>query len=231
MSFSHDLPPVSNTTIRNVHRDFGEWHLGRPYYLLWALDVDAEPVRQRVAAAQRHLSGLLLDGYLRQPHITVGLCGFPSPAPVHNDDFGAELLHRQIDALKGLQPEAFDIEIGALDGFSSAPYLAVHDGSRHVERLHACLNLAPQLPAHADYRPHVTVGLYGGAWPLDAVHARLAAFVPADALRQRITRISLLGYASGEIGGKLIRIADYDFAHARCIPAAGGAELLPFPLP
>lgn len=231
MPFSHDLPPTPDTTIRNVRRDFGEWHLGRPYYLLWALDVDVAPVRQRVAAAQQHLSGLLLDGYLRQPHITVGLCGFPSPAPVHVDDFGAALLHRQIDALNGLKPEAFDIEIGALDGFSSAPYLAVHENGRHIERLRACLNLAPQMLAHADYRPHVTVGLYGDMWPLDAVHARLAAFSPGDTLPLRISRISLLGYASGEIGGALTRIADYDFARARCIPAADGAQLLPFPLP
>ena len=85
--------------------------------------------------------------------------------------------------------------------------------------------------AHADYRPHVTVGLYGDVWPLGTVHAQLAAFSAGDTLRLRISRISLFGYASGEIGGPLTRIADYDFAHARCIPAAGGAELLPFPLP
>lgn len=231
MPFSHDLPPTSNTTVRNVRRDFSEWHLGRPYYLLWALDVDVTPVRQRVAATQQHLSGLLLDGYLRQPHVTVGLCGFPSPAPVHEDDFGPELLHKQIEALNGLRPEAFDIEIGALDGFSSAPYLTVHDGNGHIERLRSCLSHAPQMLAHGDYRPHVTVGLYGGAWPLDAVHARLAAFSAGDALRLRITRISLFGYASGEIGGRLSRIADYDFVSSRCIPAADCTELLPFPLP
>ena len=231
MSFSHDLPLTSNTTIRNVRRDFSEWHLGRPYYLLWALDVDVAPVRRRVAAARRHLSGLLLDGYLRQPHITVGLCGFPSPEPVHTDDFGAALLHSQIDALNGLRPEAFDIDIGALDGFTSAPYLTVHDSGGHIQGLHASLNPPPQLLAHADYRPHVTVGLYGDVWPLGTVHAQLAAFSAGDTLRLRISRISLFGYASGEIGGPLTRIADYDFAHARCIPAAGGAELLPFPLP
>jgi hypothetical protein len=54
------LSPSSAKTIRNVQRDFPEWHLGRPHYLLWALDVDLEPVRQRVAAAQRHLSTRLL---------------------------------------------------------------------------------------------------------------------------------------------------------------------------
>ena len=57
------LSPSSAKTIRNVQRDFPEWHLGRPHDLLWALDVDLEPVRQRVAAAQRHLSTRLLAGY------------------------------------------------------------------------------------------------------------------------------------------------------------------------
>ena len=51
------LSPSSAKTIRNVQRDFPEWHLGRPHDLLWALAVDLEPVRQRVAAA---LSSVLM---------------------------------------------------------------------------------------------------------------------------------------------------------------------------
>ncbi|ENO84854.1 2'-5' RNA ligase family protein, partial [Thauera linaloolentis] len=219
MPFTHDMPPSPATTIRNARRDFHEWHLGRPHYLLWALDVDLAPVRQRMEAAQHHLSGLLLDDYVRQPHITVSLCGFPSIAPLHTDDFGASLLHAQIDALNRLRPAAFDIGIGALDGFTSAPYLAVDDRDGHIGRLHACLRLAPEALAHADYRPHVTVGLYGGAWPLADVRTRLARFTPGGPLRLRISRLSLLGYASTEIGGRLTPVADYDFARARCSPA------------
>ena len=65
-------------TLRNERRDFGDWHRGRPHYLLWAIDVDLPAVRSRITAAQRALDGLLLDGYRRQPHITLALCGFPA---------------------------------------------------------------------------------------------------------------------------------------------------------
>ena len=65
-------------TLRNERRDFPEWHRGRPHYLLWAIDTDLAAVRARVVAAQRALDGLLLDGYRRQPHITLALCGFPA---------------------------------------------------------------------------------------------------------------------------------------------------------
>lgn len=218
------------TTIRNVQRDFPDWHLGRPHYLLWALDVDVDPVRQRVAAAQQHLSARLLAGYLRQPHITISLCGFPSAAPCHLDDFGAETLQQQIDALHRLRPEPFAIEIGALDGFSSAPYLSVSDSDGHIERLRASLDLCPHPLARNDYRPHVTIGLYADAWPLEEIEAEMARFAPGEPLQLDISRISLLAYASKEIGGTLTPVADYEFGRGQGRTRCHGTGILPFPL-
>ena len=77
---------AAGQTLRNERRDFPEWHLGRPHYALWAVDVDLPDVRQAVAGAEAHLDGLLLDGYRRQPHITLALCGFPTAEPQHPDD-------------------------------------------------------------------------------------------------------------------------------------------------
>lgn len=200
-------------TIRNVRRDFHEWHLGRPRYLLWALDVDTAPVRQRVLAAQHHLSGLLLDDYARQPHVTLSLCGFPSTAPCHADDFGAETLHRQIAGLQRMRPRPFEIRIGSLSSFTSAPYLEVDDAGAHIARLRT--GLAGGRLNHPDgsYTPHVTVGLYADAWPTTDVHERLCRFDESAPLDLRIGRISLFGYRSADIGGALTRIADYDFEH------------------
>jgi hypothetical protein len=45
----------------------------------WALDVDTPELRQAVSRAECHLSGLLLDDYRRQPHVTLDLCGFRPP--------------------------------------------------------------------------------------------------------------------------------------------------------
>ena len=225
------LTPSSAKTIRNIQRDFPEWHLGRPHYLLWALDVDLEPVRQRVAAAQNHLSARLLDGYVREPHITLSLCGFPSVAPRQLDDFGADLLHRQIDALHRLRPQAFTIAIGALDGFSSAPYLSVADSGGHIERLRASLDLCPHPLARTDYRPHVTIGLYADAWPLADIEAELARFAPGAPLRVEVSRLSLLAYASAQVGGTLTRVADYDFATSPHTLVTHQTGILPFSLP
>ena len=225
------LTPSSAKTIRNIQRDFPEWHLGRPHYLLWALDVDLEPVRQRVAAAQNHLSARLLDGYVREPHITLSLCGFPSVAPRQLDDFGADLLHRQIDALHRLRPQAFTIAIGALDGFSSAPYLSVADSGGHIERLRASLDLCPHPLARTDYRPHVTIGLYAHAWPLAEIEAELAGFAPGAPLRVEVSRLSLFAYVSAQIGGSLIRVADYEFGQGQGRSICHRTGILPFALP
>ncbi|MDQ3060359.1 MAG: 2'-5' RNA ligase family protein [Pseudomonadota bacterium] len=198
-------------TIRNVRRDFSEWHLGRPRYALWALDVDVAPVRQRVQAAQDHMADWLLDGYQRQPHITLTLCGFPSDAPRHADDFGAEALRAQLDALRQARPRSFEIDIGALASFTSAPYLSVHDEGGHIAALRGCLTGGEGQEPGFVYMPHVTVGLYADAWPLSAVQARLDSFACDGPLRLRVAGISLMAYATGEIGGPLTRMADYDF--------------------
>jgi len=203
----------ASLTIRNVRRDFAEWHLGRPHYLLWAIDVDTPQVRQRVLAAQGQLSGLLLDDYSRQPHVTLSLCGFPSTAPCHADDFGAAALHGQVARLQHESPRPFEIRIGSLNSFASAPYLEVDDAGAHIARLRACL--APGERKHPDgsYTPHVTVGLYADAWPTRDIHDRLCRFAGGAPLDLRIERISLFGYRSAEIGGALTRFADYDFVH------------------
>jgi 2'-5' RNA ligase len=198
-------------TIRNVRRDFPEWHLGRSRYALWALDVDVAPVRQRMQAAQSHLAGLLLDGYHRQPHITLSLCGFPSDAPRHADDFGAEALRAQLDALRQARPGPFEIDIGALASFTSAPYLSVHDEGGHIAALRRCLASGDVSALDGAYTPHVTVGLYADAWPLSAVQARLESFACDGPLRLCVAGVSLMAYAAGEIGGPLGRMADYHF--------------------
>jgi hypothetical protein len=54
------------------------------------------------------------------------------------------------------------------------------------------------------------VGLYADAWPTAAVQARLDSFACAAPLRLRVTGVSLMAYAAGEIGGELGRVADYD---------------------
>lgn len=201
-------------TLRNVRRDFPEWHLGRPVYALWALDFDTAAVLPRLAAAQAELADLLLDGYCRQPHITLSLCGFPKAVPCHADDFGAELLSAQLAALQHARPTAFEIEIGGLATFSSVPYFTVHAPGGELPTLRACLAATNAAGSPVDYTPHITVGLYAGAWPMAEVQARLHRLAWGDRLRLPVLGIRLLSYAATEIGGPLQCLASYDFASA-----------------
>jgi 2'-5' RNA ligase len=199
-------------TLRNERRDFPEWHLGRSHYALWALDLDSAAVRQRVHAAQRHLADYLLEGYCRQPHVTVGLCGFLSAAPEHADDFGPAALQVQLTALRQLPPAPFGLRVGGLDSFSSVPYLGVQADAGALELLRQCLASAGMNATAGHYTPHVTVGLYAGVWPLSELQTQFDRFTDHGELRVPVRGISLVSYAASEIGGPLTTLADYDFA-------------------
>lgn len=199
-------------TIENVRRDFPEWHLGRPHYALWALDVDTAPIRDAMAAAAAHLDGLLLGGYRRQAHITLALCGFPTDTPRHADDFGPDALARHVAALEASGIEAFTLQIGGLASFSSAPFLAVHDVGGGIARLRHALTGSAAEPGGA-YTPHLTVGLYAGAWPTAALLPRLDAFEAGPPLGCRIDGVSLMRYAAPDIGGPLETIGRFRFGH------------------
>lgn len=213
---THPHLPAGGHCLRNVHRDFVEWHRGRSRYVLWAIDVNLPVVQLRIDAAKAHLDGLLLDGYVRQPHITLALCGFPGTAPLLSDEFGAAVLERQIAALQQSPVEPFDILIGELSSFASAPYLSVTDHSGGIEHIRACLDAGSDAGSdtHA-YTPHVTVGLYADAWPTDSVRPRLTAFAPCPAVPLRVTQIGLFAYAPPCIGGRLEPLASYDLVEKR----------------
>lgn len=218
---------AAGTTLQNLRRDFPEWHLGRPRYALWALDVDLPPVRSALADAGTALAGLLLDDYRRQAHITLALCGFPTAAPCHPDDYGPAQLEQQIAALHAQAGAPFEVEIGGLGSFTSAPFLAARDVDGSIGRLRQALCGTRPEPG-GPYTPHVTVGLYDGAWPTAQVRARLGHVSPV-ALRCPITRVSLMSYAAPEIGGELEILGEFELASKRWTWRQDGLFLCPHP--
>lgn len=204
---------AAGQTLRNVRRDFHEWHLGRPHYALWAIDVDLPAVRSLAEQAAGQLGDVLLDGYRRQPHITLALCGFPTQQPVLPDDFGPAGLDWQLDALLRLAGAPFMVEIGGLASFTSAPFLAVRDVDGGIGRLRQAL-CGPRAEPGGPYTPHVTVGLYGGEWPTGPLLERLDEG-GRDRVRCAVTRLSLMVYAASDIGGPLTTLGEFDLAH-RC---------------
>lgn len=180
----------------SIRRDFVEWHRGRQPYVFWALDVDTPAVAASVARYACLLGDALLDGYLRQPHVTLDVCGFPS---------------RQLAALRLARPGPFSIGIGEADSFRSAPYLTVLDTAGGIAALRRCLAIDGAHRLLGDYVPHVTIGLYARSLVFSAIRERLLAG-RYDGLVFPVERLSLMGYAPAEIGGQLRCLADYRLA-------------------
>lgn len=193
----------------SVRRDFVEWHRGRQPYVFWGLDVDTPVVAGRVAVTAGHLGAWLLDGYARQPHVTLDVCGFPCVRPGDIDEFGCDLLASQVAALRAAGPAPFAIEIGDPDSFLSAPYLAVRDRVGGIAALRRCLAINGAHRLFGDYVPHVTLGLYADAVPFEVVLSRLFACRIPEKLVCAVDRLSLMAYAPAEIGGQLVCLADF----------------------
>lgn len=193
----------------SVRRDFVEWHLGRQPYVFWALDVDTPAVAERVLRYSQLLGDCLLEGYLRQPHVTLDVCGFPAWQPGRDDEFGRELLAGQLAALREARVAPFSIEVGDPDSFLSAPYMAVADLDGGIAALRRCLAINGEHRLFGDFVPHVTIGLYAEARPFEQVRERLLAGRFHEGLVLPVQRLSLMSYAPGEIGGRLRCLADY----------------------
>ncbi len=204
-------------TIKNQHRDFHEWHMGRPRYAIWAIDIDTPEIRQLILAAEQHLAGLLLEDYCRKPHITLCICGFPADEAKQADDFGTNSFEAQVSDLSRLNLKPFEIEIDALASFSSAPFFHIKDPGNSIAALNECLSLGVQSNYNERYIPHITIGLYADAWLSNAVSIRLDSFPKPENLRCSVSRISLTSYNSSEIGGELRTIADYQLDKAELI--------------
>ncbi|TDR80635.1 2'-5' RNA ligase family protein [Paludibacterium purpuratum] len=204
---------AASHTLAHEHGDFTDWHRGRPWFWLWAIDADEADVAARMAAACRHLEGTLLPGYCREPHITLSLCGFPGG----DGDYAPVRLSTQLRALRRLAPTPFVLQIGALDSFLSAPFLQVHDAGRQLAAVRGCLVGYPLDHPPEDYVPHITVGLYGGRWPTGSLAERLLEFPAGGRLNLPVERLSLMRYASADIGGQLETMADYRLASGELI--------------
>lgn len=200
----------------NVRRDFVEWHRGRSRFAFWAIDCDRPEIRERMAAAGRHLDRFLLAGYLRQAHLTLCVCGFPALQRILADDYMPEDVERQLDALQRARVAPFEVEVGGLGSSACGPYLCVGDPSGGLTALRGCLDSSAPYDHEPGYRfnPHVAVGLYAEAWPAQAVCERIAVFND-DVMTFRVARLSLMSYDASDIAGPLSILAEYDLSSAR----------------
>ena len=66
---------------------------------------------------------------------------------------------------------------------------------------------------------------------LAQIEAELARFAPGAPLRVEVSRLSLFAYASAQIGGRLTRVADFDFATTPPALLTQQTGILPFSWP
>ena len=189
-------------TIPSPIRDFPEWHRGRQDYSVWLIELGGREISQKVAAAREHLSDLLIKPYQRQPHITVYVCGFVADRPQYDDDYSAEQLEHHAHVLRAAAVKPFTVEIGGLSSFASAPFLEVADLDGGLHRMRALLSTTGKEIGRSTYTPHVTVGLYSGAFPGSVVFERLSSF-PKDPCKLTVDRITFATYQAREIAGAL----------------------------
>lgn len=191
-------------TIPASQRDYVEWHHGRRTYGLWLVELGTEEISKKVEAARKHLSDFLLKPYLRQPHISIFICGFPTEVPSFNDDYTTEQLHAHAEMLSKAAIKPFVLEVGGLNSFASAPFLEVRDLEGGIERARAALSTTTQEIGRSSFTftPHVTVGLYSLAFQSRVVAEQLSTF-QSNPIRLFVERLTFATYEAREIAGAL----------------------------
>lgn len=189
-------------TLVAQRRDYPEWHKGRQRYGIWMVPIDCPQVLGYVAQVTGQLADLLHPSR-RQPHLTVFVCGFEQPGRVHDDDFTAAQLARQIAALQDLQPSACTLQVGGPDSFSSAAYLRVADPDGQLERWRKALAESCQEVRFGPYVPHVTLGLYRRQLTAAELRLRLQRVTGVQQLELPVNRLEYVTYESSDMFGPL----------------------------
>ena len=209
------LNDQTRLTLPCEQKDFVDWRQGRRYFAVWALDLDMPLLRHACTEMRDSFSDYWLPGYVRQPHLTVGLCGFPVAEPGRNDDYALAHFLAQRRRLLQARLAPFTVEIGAPDSFVSAAYFSVRDVQGGVDRLRRIL--AEAMPASEDssFVPHVTFGLYRMALPLSPILAGLRVRNPLPPLRLEVRKLAWMIYEAAVIGGPLRTLGEFDLVASR----------------
>ena len=166
------------------------WHRGRAVYTVWLARVDTPDVRARMAEATALLAPHGLGRVFGEPHVTVFVCGFPSPAPALDDDVAEDALRAQAGAIEGAGD--FELLVGDLLAFTSCAVLAVDDPAGGLAALRD--RLAPHVPEvrFAPYEPHVTVAAFGDSRPTGPIASEVDRWVPRPPLRVPVRELDLV---------------------------------------
>lgn len=202
-------------TLPSAQRDFVEWRQGRTQFAVWAIDLDLPALAALSDEYRQRLKHFLLADYVRQPHITLQIAGFPSALPRFADDFTADRRQAQLDRLRAIKQAPFAIEVAGIDSFSSAAYFAVNDCFGGIAKIRQALAWAGD--DNFPFTPHVTFGLYRAVFAMAEVRRKLSAAPAFAPLPLTINKISLMTYQAAVIGGALSPILEFDLSRQQVL--------------
>lgn len=202
-------------------RDFAEWHGGCPWCAVWVLQITDPSVAKRVETARQALAPWLLPRYARQPHVTVAYRGLMAGTVAHpQSEFGPAQLRRDVQLLRAGQLAPFVLTLGGVASFSTVPYLqaALPEPLAQVQKILAAE--APYPDWH--YVPHLTLGHYGGQYPVQPILAALqASNAGAVPWQESIQALWLARYRSNDIAGSLTWEGCFDLQRQCYVPQPG----------
>lgn len=190
-------------TLATENRDYGFWHRGRKRFAAWGIDIRNPAVEFRFDKARACMAEFLFEPYLRQPHITLLVCGFLRKTEEFIDDYGSEKLRSHIQDLHQAQIKPFEINIGGLNSFAAAPFLEVIDIEGGLERIRKILGASDYETGPREYVPHLTTGLYAGAFHTKQVAEKISELRRCPLIPHTVDRIKLLTYSAFELAGPL----------------------------
>lgn len=208
------LQPHS-TVVPTEARDYPEWHLGRERYALWYIEVDDPVLISYLTKLREQFLDLLYQPNQRQFHITLFVGGFWVEQATQSDDFSRVQLNQQLERLKNLKLESFQLQMGELNSFESALFLKVDDTAGVLDQIRKTLLQTSQEVAALNYCPHITLGLYREAVCSDHVLARMAE-IEAINSSLNISKLTFGFYQSHVLQGPLFSHAQIELENAQC---------------
>lgn len=189
---------MTKLTIKNIDRDFSEWHGGISHYGFWAVSIENKAWEAALNSAANVLADYLLEGYARTPHITIFACGL-----LDENFFSSAMLRVQKQQLQAMNIPPFSLSISHLKSFSSCPVLGVNDDSEVIRRIRTAFNVISKEDRQSAFEAHLTLGLYKDAFSLADIQHQLDS-IKLPALEPiTVNRIDFCTYRSNEIQGRI----------------------------
>lgn len=193
----------ADKTLPAIKRDYPEWHKGRDRYFLWAITLRNDSVSAKINAIKPTLASYLVHPYIRQLHITLYVCGFMVKEKNFNDNYDMVTRERQIALLQQLDLTSFDLSLGAVNSFLSAPFVEIIDPTGSLIQIRKTLLSLHDEIRTTEFTPHITLGIYKDEYNCQEISKVLQSYESFADEKLCVNKLSLMSYSATDIGSSL----------------------------